>query len=219
MESRSAMAEFPDDIFTEPADIDPDTLRNLGPLAPLAGVWEGVRGVDRHPEADGPLEEPYVERYALQPIDPQTNGPQLFYGLRYHAHITRPSETKMFHDQVGYWLWEPATGAVILTLSIPRGQIAMAAGTAAPSATRFTVTSAAGAPHYGTLSNPFLDHAFRTTEFRMSVTINPDGTWSYEQDTVLTVHGQAEPFHHTDRNTLKRIAPAEPNPLMRRARR
>jgi hypothetical protein len=206
---------FPEDIYTEPAEIDPDTLRNLGPLAALAGVWEGTRGVDRHPEADGPLEEPYVERVICDPIDPQTNGPQLYYGLRYHVHINKPGETKTFHDQVGYWLWEPETGTVILTLTIPRAQIAMAAGKAAPDAKRFEVVSTAGAPHYGTLSAPFLDHAFRTTEFRMTVVVHPDGGWSYEQDTVLKIAGQAEPFHHTDRNTLRRVAAPTPNPLAR----
>ncbi len=205
------MPEYPKDIFTEP-EFDMDGLKNLGPLAALAGAWEGVRGVDRHPEADGPLEEPFIEHYTLQPIDPQTNGPQLFYGLRYHTFVRRPNEKKAFHDQVGFWLWEPATSTVILTLTIPRGQIAMAAGTAKPTDQRFTVVYTAGAPHYGTLSNPFLEHAFRTTEFRMTVTVNADGTWSYEQDTVLMVRGQAEPFHHTDRNTLTRVAGPEPNP-------
>ena len=29
---RSAMTDIPDDIFTEPEDVDPDTLANLGPL-------------------------------------------------------------------------------------------------------------------------------------------------------------------------------------------
>jgi hypothetical protein len=29
-----------DDIFTEPADVDPDTLANLGPLRPMAGIWD-----------------------------------------------------------------------------------------------------------------------------------------------------------------------------------
>lgn len=38
------MAEFPADIFTEPAEIDPDTRKHLGPLAPMAGIWEGTRG-------------------------------------------------------------------------------------------------------------------------------------------------------------------------------
>ena len=40
------------DIFTEPEGFDIDTLRNLGPLAALAGTWEG-NGVDRHPVAAG----------------------------------------------------------------------------------------------------------------------------------------------------------------------
>ena len=48
-------------------------------------------------------------RIELQPIDPQTNGPQLFYGLRYHTFITKPDQVKTYHEQVGYWLWEPAT--------------------------------------------------------------------------------------------------------------
>jgi len=94
-------AHFPTDIYTEP-DADPDTLRNLGPLAPLAGIWEGRRGVDVHPNAEGSEQDGYLERYELQPIDPQTNGPQLLYGLRYHTHILRPMKPETFHDQVGY---------------------------------------------------------------------------------------------------------------------
>ena len=46
--------ELPDDIFTEPEDVDPETLNNLGPLRRLAGIWEGERGVDVNPKADGP---------------------------------------------------------------------------------------------------------------------------------------------------------------------
>ena len=105
------------DIYTE-ADGDPDTLANLGPLAPLAGTWEGTKGADEHPSADGTERDVFVEHYELQPIDRQTNGPQLFYGLRYHTHIVRPGEAETFHDQVGYWLWEPAARAVTLTLGI-----------------------------------------------------------------------------------------------------
>src|SRR5947199_4946359 len=46
------MEPFPKDIFTEP-EPDPHTLRNLGPLTPLAGLWEGERGLDVHPAAEG----------------------------------------------------------------------------------------------------------------------------------------------------------------------
>ena len=52
----------------------------------------------------------YYERIEMQPIDPQANGPQLFYGLRYHLHVNTREEDISFHDQVGYWLYEPATG-------------------------------------------------------------------------------------------------------------
>ena len=76
------MTDFRDDIFTEPEDVDPDTLANLGPLARLAGVWEGRKGVDINPKAEGPERRAYLERIVMEPIDPQANGPQLLRGLR-----------------------------------------------------------------------------------------------------------------------------------------
>ena len=94
----------------------------------MAGVWEGTGGADDHPVAEGTEQNAFVERYELQPIDRQTNGPQLFYGLRYHTHIVKPGEVETFHDQVGYWLWEPATRTVTLTLGIPRGSGAAGRG-------------------------------------------------------------------------------------------
>lgn len=210
------MSDFPSDIYTEPKDFDVDTLRNLGPLAGLAGIWEGTRGLDVKPKAEGPKKQAYVERIELQPIDPQTNGPQLLYGLRYHTHITKPGLVKTYHDQVGYWLWEPATGGIIHTIAIPRGQVVMAYGTAAATAKVFSVAATAEDLSFGIRSAPFIEHAFRTTEFRMTVSINDDGTWSYDEDTVMMIKGLAEPFHHTDHNTLHRIAEPTPNPLARK---
>jgi hypothetical protein len=197
------------DIFTEPT-ADADTLGNLGPLRALAGVWTGT-GIDTHPTRTGPEDNAYVERIELQPIDAQTNGPQLLYGLRYHAHITRPGETQTFHDQVGYWLWEPATGAVVMTLAIPRGQVALASGVAKPDDTTFTVEALQAA----IASNPFLEKAFRTERFTMNVTVHKAGTWSYKQDTHLRVLGTEQLFHHTDRNVLTRLAAPTPNPTAR----
>jgi hypothetical protein len=209
------MSDFPADIYTEPTDIDFDTLANLGPLRGMAGIWEGTKGLDVKPKADGPKQQIYVERIELQPIDPQTNGPQLFYGLRYAAHMTKPGQIKTYHDQIGYWLWEPATETVIHSLAIPRAQVALAVGKATANSTSFELAAARGATDYGICSTPFLEHAFRTDSFRIKVTINPDGTWSYFEDTVLIIRGQSEPFHHTDRNTLARIAEPTPNPMAR----
>ena len=206
------MADAVPDIFTEP-EIDPDTLANLGPLRRLAGLWESANGLDVNPKAAGPDRAQFAERIELQPIDPQANGPQLFYGLRYHTHILKPGEASTYHDQVGYWLWEPATGLVLQTLAIPRGQIALAKGFAAPDALSFRVSARRGETENGICSTIFLEQAFKTQSYEIEVRFNPDGTWSYFEDTVLLVQGQAEPFHHEDSNTLTKVAEPRPNPL------
>ena len=210
------MSKFPEDIYSEPTSIDVDTLRNLGPLRAMAGIWQGQRGLDVKPKLDGPKKQAYIERIELQPIDPQTNGPQLFYGLRYHTHITKPDQIKTYHEQVGYWLWEPATGTVIHTLTIPRGMVVMAQGQAQADDKSFEVVATHVDENFGICATPFLNHAFKTTEFRIKVEIHGDGTWSYEEDTVLLIKDKTELFHHTDRNLLIQIAPPTPNPLVRR---
>jgi len=207
--------EIPDDIFTEQEDVDPNTLRNLGPLRRLAGIWEGQRGHDVNPKAEGPEERDYYERIEMQPIDPQSNGPQLFYGLRYHVHINTREEDIAFHDQVGYWLWEPATGLILQTLAIPRGQIAIAAGHAAPDAKKLILKAERGQTEYGICSTTFLELAFRTDSYQIEVTFNDDGSWSYVLDTTLMVKGRDTPFDHRDRNTLIKVADADLNPWAR----
>src|SRR5437868_15552266 len=146
----------PGDIFTEPSNIDVNTLKNLGPLTEMAGIWEGSRSLDIPPKPlSAPVRQAFVEHTELQPIDPQANGPQLFYGLRYHTHIVKPGEVETYHDQVGYWLWEPATRTVLHTLAIPRAQVLLAAGIAQPDATEFEVSATLGSEVYGIVSNPF----------------------------------------------------------------
>ena len=130
----------------------------------------------------------FVERYELQPIDRQTNGPQLFYGLRYHTHIVKPGEVETFHDQVGYWLWEPAARTIVHTLAIPRGQVLLAAGIAEPNATEFEVSAALG-----------------RRRVRHPV--------EYEEHTALRIHDRQGLVDHVDRNRLRRIAQPTPNPL------
>jgi hypothetical protein len=207
------MATFADDIFTEPSDVDPDALGNLGPLRRLAGIWEGDRGVDVNPKADGPERRVYRERIEMQPIDPQANGPQLFYGLRYHVHINTPDEAITFHDQIGYWLWEPATGLILQSLAIPRGQVALAAGQAAADDMTLRLSASRGQTEYGICSTTFLEQAFRTESYTIEVTFNPDGSWSYVSDTMLAVRGQPELFRHHDTNTLFKVGEPERNPL------
>ena len=86
----------------------------------------------------------------------------------------------------------------------------MAVGRADAGAKSFELVATRGSETYGICSTPFLEYAFRTVEYQIKVTINPDGTWSYDEDTVLMIRGKTEPFHHTDRNTLSKIG--EPRP-------
>jgi hypothetical protein len=152
----------------------------------------------------------------MDPIDPQPNGPQLLYGLRYHIHINTAEEAITFHDQVGYWLWEPATGLIMQTIAIPRGQVVLAGGSAAPGDKRICVEARRGDTRFGICSTMFLEEAFRTDYYRIDITFNDDGSWTYVTRTDLAIRGKTPAFDHRDTNTLRRIAPPTPNPLLGR---
>ncbi len=70
-----------------------------------------------------------------------------------------------------------------------------------------------GQTEYGICSTAFLEYAFRTDSYRLEVTFNADGSWSYVSDTMLMVRGRPEPFQHRDQNTLVKVAEPTPNPL------
>ncbi|WP_044547764.1 FABP family protein [Mesorhizobium japonicum] len=202
------------DIFTEPSNVAPDDLANLGPLRRLAGVWQSDKGVDVSPKENGPERRVFRERIRMDAIDPQTNGPQLLYGLRYHSHINTPGEAITLHDQVGYWLWEPATGLIMQSVTIPRGLVLLASGWANPSDTKFSVTATRGDTRYGIHATEFLDEAFRTTSYRCDIAFNDDGSWSYLVQTTLMIKGRDQAFNHFDANTLTLVGTPRPNPLV-----
>ena len=104
-------------------------------------------------------------------------------------------------------------GQVIYTLAIPRGQALLAIGPASAEAREFELTATLGSEVNGIVSNPFLLRGFRTTSYRIAISIGGDGSWSYESEGVLEIPGRDGMFHHFDRNTLHRIAPPTPNPL------
>jgi hypothetical protein len=212
------MANLPDDIYTEPEGVSPETLANLGPLRRLAGVWQSDQGIDIAPKAAGPEQSPYREHIRMDPIDPQANGPQLLYGLRYYIHINKPGEANTFHDQVGYWLWEPATGMIMQTIAIPRGQVVLAGGIATPDAKTISVEARRGDSRFGICSTTFLEEAFRTDYYRIDITFNDDDSWSYVTRTDLAIRGKTPAFNHRDTNTLRRIGAPTPNPLAELAR-
>ena len=195
---------FPTDIYTEP-QADVDTLANLGPRT---HGWR-LAGHARHGRQSGggrPRAAGLCQAHRAATHRPADQRPQLFYGLRYHTQITKPGEVETYHDQVGYWLWEPATQTVIQTLTIPRGQVAMAGSKAAPDADPFELVATLGSATYCICSNPCLDRAFKTTEFRVQVGFNADGSWWYDETHTMQIEGQAAPFRHHDHNVLTKVA-------------
>ncbi len=179
--------------------------KNLGPLAPLMGEWEGGEGVDVAPEGDGEKRTQFRERICFDPMGPVENGPQVLYGLRYSTIAWPLGEDDPFHEEVGYWLWDAANRQVMRCFIVPRGVVVNAGGEADPGARQFAMRAEVGSEVYGVMSNPFLDRAFKTVRYELNVTIHGDGHFSYWEDTVLKIPGRDDLFHHTDQNTLRRV--------------
>ncbi len=177
----------------------------LGPLAGLVGTWEGDKGHDLAPGDDrGTETNLYRERMTFTPIGRVDNHEQTLYGLRYATTAYRIGVADSFHEEVGYWLWDATRKLVMRCFLVPRGVSVIAGGTAEANATTFTLKAELGSPTFGICSNPFLDEEFRTVAYEVTVTVEGD-TLTYAEDTVLKMKGKDAPFHHTDRNTLRRV--------------
>ncbi|WP_072658865.1 heme-binding beta-barrel domain-containing protein [Mariprofundus micogutta] len=181
-------------------------IENLGPLAALAGIWEGDQGIDVAPGKDGPVESLYRERIVFEPMGPVKNGIQELYGLRYSTTAWPLNEDDPFHEELGYWMWDAYANQVMRCFMVPRVVTVNAIGTAAANDKAFSLSANAGSEIAGILSNPFLDKAFKTVRYELDVNIHDDGSFSYFEDTQLQVHGFEALFHHTDKNRLQKVS-------------
>jgi hypothetical protein len=178
-----------------------------GPLGPLAGEWQGEGGLDSafsHSQ-EKVLSTPYLEKLSFKPFGPVQNGAQALYGLDYKSAMWRGDEENPFHTEVGYWLWDGATGEIMRGFVVPRGITTLAGGIAAADATVFTLHATAGDPQYAIGENKYLAENASTLSYEVTVTINDDDSWSYAEKTMLKMNEFDEPFPHTDHNTLRRV--------------
>jgi hypothetical protein len=183
-----------------------DVVKQLGPLAVLAGVWEGDKGADVSPSDDrGTEQNQFRERITFDSIGPVRNHEQVLHGLRYSTVARRIREADPFHEEVGYWLWDPGERQVLRCFIVPRGVALIAGGTAEPTATTFTLVAEAGSGTYGICSNRFLDKEFKTVRYELTVTVLDKNRFHYKEDTQLRLPGRQDLFHHTDENTLTRV--------------
>jgi len=182
-----------------------EMLQKLGPLAPLAGVWEGDQGIDRSWIHGRETETRFRERAIFEPLGPVNNGPQELYGLRYSTTAWRLEDVDPFHEERGYWLWDAGNGQVLRCFMVPRGVLINAGGSVAADSRSFHLAAEVGSETYGILSNRFLDASHKTIRYELDVTIDADGRFSYREDTQLRIPAHGGIFHHTDQNSLIRV--------------
>ncbi len=178
-----------------------------GPLAAFAGTWEGDSGIDTaYSHHHGKFVcTPYRERATFEPFGPVNNGRQQLVGLDYRAAMWRDSETVPFHAEVGYWLWDPDSCEVLRAFVVPRGISVLAGGTAAAGDREFGVEARRDDTNYAIGVNRYLADRATSLSYRANITINADGTWSYQATTMLRLSQFPDAFDHSDRNTLHRV--------------
>ena len=178
-----------------------------GPLGPLVGDWEAEGGLDTaFSHSRGEVRgTPYLERASFKPFGPVDNGNQSLYGLDYKTAMWRDDEENPFHTEVGYWLWDGATGEVLRGFVVPRGITVLAGGTATADAKTFSLMARPGHALYAIGENAYLAKNASTRSYDVTISVNDDGSWSYDETTMLQMKEFDEPFAHTDHNTLRRV--------------
>jgi hypothetical protein len=178
-----------------------------GPLAGLAGDWEGDGGLDvafSHSRNEV-YETPYREKVTFKPFGPVDNGRQSLYGLDYKTAMWRDDETNPFHTEVGYWLWDAASGEVLRGFVVPRGITVLAGGFTTADSNQFTLTAGAEGSPYRIGENSYLVENASTIAYTSTISINSDDSWSYTEVTTLKMKEFPDPFAHTDLNLLHRV--------------
>jgi hypothetical protein len=181
-------------------------LKAFGPLAVLAGTWQGSMGDDTAPGDDRDVEKnAFREQIVFTPMSPTANHEQTLFVLSYTRTAWRLKDEDPFHQQLGYWFWDPSAKQVMHSFMIPRGVTVLAGGSADADSTIVKVAAKLGATTFGICSNPFLDREFKTLQYQGTLTLN-DGSQSftYEEDTEIQIKGQNATFHHVDKNRLEK---------------
>ncbi len=178
---------------------------DYGPLAGLIGVWKGDKGLDVAPEPDGSENNPYHETITFTAIGDVTNAEsQVLSVLHYRQIVQRKSDNDVFHDETGYWMWDPRTGTIMHSLVIPRAVCVLAGGKydGAKNESGDVVLEVAANvddSDWKIIQSSFMQENARTTSFRHRITVG-NGKLSYSETTMLDIYGKV--FEHTDDNEL-----------------
>ncbi len=177
---------------------------DFGPLTPLIGSWKGDKGLDIAPDPDGIEENPFYETIEFTAVGDVKNAEeQVLSVVRYIQKVYRKRDDKHFHDQTGYWLWDPATDEVIHSFTIPRGVCVLAGGKATDSSDKsveIEVKASIDDPNYSIIQAPFMSQKAKTTGFEMTLSVK-DEVLYYKETTHVNIYGNKD-FKHVDENRL-----------------
>ena len=178
---------------------------DYGPLACLVGQWQGDVGMDVAPEPDGVERNPFYETITFEAAGDVDNAEQQFLAIvRYHQVVSRKTTRKVFHDESGYYTWDPATGKVVQSFAIPRGVVVVAGDSVERTDTGviIRVQAAVDNPDWGITESPFMRDNASTRSFSHLLTVDGDQL-TYEETTIVEIYGKTH--EHTDQNQLQRV--------------
>ena len=180
---------------------------DYGPIACLVGRWKGQKGMDVSPEpGDGIERTPFHEVMTFDAIGDVTNAQkETLAVVRYHQVVSKQVNDEVFHDQVGYWLYDKSEQRVIHTLSIPRAVSVIAGGqaTVENEKTILKVSAELGHADWGIIQSPFMRDNASTQSFSMEMIVHGDHM-HYRESTILSIYGN-QAFDHRDKSELQRL--------------
>ena len=179
---------------------------DYGPLAQLLGKWIGDKGMDKAPAANSDAENSaFTDELDFTAVGAVKNAnEQELVSIKYHHIVRRKDDGNVFHDQIGHWIYEPATELIIHSLTIPRGVCVLAGGQFDQQGSQsiFAVEANAGNETFGIVQSPFMLQKAKTKTFCMELTVEGDEL-SYEE--TMTLHIYGKDFEHVDKSTLRRV--------------
>jgi hypothetical protein len=179
---------------------------DYGPLAQLIGKWFGNKGLDNAPDANAdPDETAFSDEIVFTASGPAENAEeQNLVSVRYHHVVRKLENGRIFHDQIGHWIYEKSTNTIMHSLSIPRAVCLLAGGQYQENngESIFIVEAKAGSQTYGIVQSPFMLEKAKTRAFKNSLTVKGNEL-NYHEVTSLFIYGKD--FEHIDKSTLFRV--------------
>jgi hypothetical protein len=179
---------------------------DYGPLAQLVGKWIGDRGLDNAPDADAnPDKSAYTDEINFTISGPAENAEeQNVVSVKYHHVVRKLENGRIFHDQIGHWIYEKSTNIIMHSLSIPRAVCLLAGGEykEEDGVSLFNVEAVAGSETYGIVQSPFMLKKAKTKAFKMNLSVKGNEL-NYHEVTSLHIYGKD--FEHIDKSKLFRV--------------